>query len=221
MLKVQDILKYQKFKSRDLLNEMIEDNKGLLFDLAHKFGGSRGLVEDYYNEAVCGFIKGLNKFDIERHTQGTNPISIIYYYILTEMNNNSLNMRVPFSLPIKVKTELCKVNRTDTFKKIPAKFKNLVNVRYISGYVEGDEGFKQIDIPQFDENYNEIENKILLNSLLSNLTREDAKFILKLYTCDTVSAYAKELGRSRQYIYEKKHKILSKIRTFNKIEMGA
>lgn len=165
--------------------------------------------DDYYMEAIAGFMQGLDKFDVSK---GENVAGYAGYYtqrrIMQLVDENSKLLKFPdsYNAQSKFLEEGLKNNKNvnDIAKELGIsdnKVKTLLaskNYKYVSLYAKNDDGetFERT-IPDTKKSNSE-DLYELINKLIANLSHKQREVIVKFYGFDSngEEQYNAEIGRS-------------------------
>ena len=227
----QKIIKIQN-GDKIVLNQIIEENQGLIWSIVRRFDNRGYEIEDLYQIGCIGFIKALKRFDTSLDYKiSTFAVPYILGEIKRFLRDDGM-VKVSRSikeLGIKIKDienkYLIETGKQITIKEIAKKLKVPEEDVYLavdsSKKVESlnDEKFldskkEKIDCISKEENFQEkVVNKILLKELLDGLKNRDKQIIdLRYFKDKTQTQVASILGISQVQVSRIEKKILINMR---------
>ena len=217
--------------NRVVLNDLVENNNGLIWSIARRFEGRGYDIEDIYQIGAIGFIKSIQKFDFSYNvTLSTFAVSYIIGEIKRFLRDDGM---IKVSRQIKelgVKTEKRKQEYEKKGKNITieeiAKILN-VTKEEIAGALESkntiqslydkenEDGICLIDKIKANDNEEErMVNKLVLKESINKLKpREKEIIFLRYYKCQTQKDVAKTLGISQVQVCRLEKQILSTLQS--------
>ena len=213
--------------NRVVLNDLVENNNGLIWSIARRFEGRGYDIEDIYQIGAIGFIKSIQKFDFSYNvTLSTFAVSYIIGEIKRFLRDDGM---IKVSRQIKelgvriekIKQEYEKKGKNITIEEI-AKILN-VTKEEIAGALESknniqslydkenEDGICLIDKIKANDNEEErMVNKLVLKESINKLKpREKEIIFLRYYKCQTQKDVAKTLGISQVQVCRLEKQILS------------
>ena len=217
--------------NRVVLNDLVENNNGLIWSIVRRFEGRGYDIEDIYQIGAIGFIKSIQKFDFSYNvTLSTFAVSYIIGEIKRFLRDDGM---IKVSRQIKelgvriekIKQEYEKKGENITIEEI-AKILN-VTKEEIAGALESKNTIQSLyDKENEDEiclidkikaNDNEEErmvNKLVLKESINKLKpREKEIIFLRYYKCQTQKDVAKTLGISQVQVCRLEKQILSTLQS--------
>ncbi len=211
--------------NKDVLNELVLENKGLIINVARKFENRGYEFDDLYQIGAIGFIKAVQKFDfsynvmlstfavtyiigeIKRFLRDNGPIKIsrqikeISKKIALEQRNNP-NITIE---------ELAKIFNVDK-EEIALALDSENCIRSLEDKSDDDE-IPLIDKLSSKENNEEIiVNKLALKQCINNLEPREKKIILlRYYKCQTQKKVADIIGISQVQVSRIEKKVLENL----------
>ena len=217
--------------NRVVLNDLVENNNGLIWSIARRFEGRGYDIEDIYQIGAVGFIKSIQKFDFSYNvTLSTFAVSYIIGEIKRFLRDDGM---IKVSRQIKelgvriekIKQEYEKKGKNITIEEI-AKILN-VTKEEIAGALESkntiqslydkenEDGICLIDKIKANDNEEErMVNKLVLKESINKLKpREKEIIFLRYYKCQTQKDVAKTLGISQVQVCRLEKQILSTLQS--------
>ena len=217
--------------NRVVLNDLVENNNGLIWSIARRFEGRGYDIEDIYQIGAIGFIKSIQKFDFSYNvTLSTFAVSYIIGEIKRFLRDDGM---IKVSRQIKelgvriekIKEEYEKKGKNITIEEI-AKILN-VTKEEIAGALESkntiqslydkenEDGICLIDKIKANDNEEErMVNKLVLKESINKLKpREKEIIFLRYYKCQTQKDVAKTLGISQVQVCRLEKQILSTLQS--------
>ena len=217
--------------NRVVLNDLVENNNGLIWSIARRFEGRGYDIEDIYQIGAIGFIKSIQKFDFSYNvTLSTFEVSYIIGEIKRFLRDDGM---IKVSRQIKelgvriekIKQEYEKKGKNITIEEI-AKILN-VTKEEIAGALESkntiqslydkenEDGICLIDKIKANDNEEErMVNKLVLKESINKLKpREKEIIFLRYYKCQTQKDVAKTLGISQVQVCRLEKQILSTLQS--------
>lgn len=226
-----DIKKAQE-GNNDAMERLVENNKGLIWNIVKRFTGRGYETEDLYQIGCMGFIKAMKRFDTSFEVQvSTYAVPYILGEIKRYIRDDGMIKvsRSTKELAIKIlelqKEYLAKTGEDITIMQI-SKMLNVPkeeityamdSLRPVSSIYEessGDDTRSMIDkLPNTKDETNHIVNKIALKQLIENLEeREKQIILLRFYKDKTQSEVAKVLGITQVQVSRIEKKILNSMK---------
>jgi RNA polymerase sporulation-specific sigma factor len=214
------------------MQKLIENNKGLIWNIVKRFNGRGYETEDLYQIGCMGFIKAMKRFDTSYEVQvSTYAVPYILGEIKRYIRDDGIIKvsRSTKELAIKI-SELQKEHFAKTGEEITiTQIARTLNVpkeeityaidslRPVSSIYEetsGDDTRSIIDkIPSINDESNHIVDKIAIKQLIENLdNREKQIILLRFYKDKTQSEVAKILGITQVQVSRIEKKILNSMK---------
>lgn len=230
---LKDIKKAQN-GDEEAMTRLIENNKGLIWNIVKRFSGRGYEIEDIYQIGCMGFIKAIKRFDTSFEVQvSTYAVPYILGEIKRFIRDDGI-MKVSRStkeLAVKI-LELQKehLNKTgeeisvnDIAKKLSITKEEVAYaldaIRPVSSIYEGTNSSGDDDRTIVDKLASDkdeagtIVNKIAIKQLIENLeTREKEIILLRFYKEKTQSEVAKVLGITQVQVSRIEKKILNSMK---------
>lgn len=230
---LKDIKKAQN-GDEEAMTRLIENNKGLIWNIVKRFSGRGYEIEDIYQIGCMGFIKAIKRFDTSFEVQvSTYAVPYILGEIKRFIRDDGI-MKVSRStkeLAVKI-LELQKehLNKTgeeisvnDIAKKLSITKEEVAYaldaIRPVSSIYEGTNSSGDDDRTIVDklasdkDEAGSIVNKIAIKQLIENLeTREKEIILLRFYKEKTQSEVAKVLGITQVQVSRIEKKILNSMK---------
>ncbi len=230
---LKDIKKAQN-GDEDAMTSLIENNKGLIWNIVKRFSGRGYEIEDIYQIGCMGFIKAIKRFDTSFEVQvSTYAVPYILGEIKRFIRDDGI-MKVSRStkeLAVKI-LELQKehLNRTgeEISINIIAEKLNITKeevayaldaIRPVSSIYEGtncggdDDRTIADKLASDKDEAGSIVNKLAIKQLIENLeTREKEIILLRFYKEKTQSEVAKVLGITQVQVSRIEKKILNSMK---------
>lgn len=226
-----DIKKAQQGNS-EAMERLVENNKGLIWNIVKRFTGRGYETEDLYQIGCMGFIKAMKRFDTSFEVQvSTYAVPYILGEIKRYIRDDGMIKvsRSTKELAIKIlelqKEHLAKTGEDITIMQI-AKTLNVPKeeityamdaLRPVSSIYEessNEDTRNVIDkLPNVKDETNHIVNKIALKQLIEGLEdREKQIILLRFYKDKTQSEVAKVLGITQVQVSRIEKKILNSMK---------
>ena len=230
---LKDIKKAQN-GDEEAMTRLIENNKGLIWNIVKRFSGRGYEIEDIYQIGCMGFIKAIKRFDTSFEVQvSTYAVPYILGEIKRFIRDDGI-MKVSRStkeLAVKI-LELQKEHINKTGEEIGIKKKKkrlsiakeevayaLDAIRPVSSIYEGTNSSGDDDRAIVDklasdkDEAGSIVNKIAIQQLIENLeTSEKEIILLRFYKEKTQSEVAKVLGITQVQVSRIEKKILNSMK---------
>lgn len=230
---LKDITKAQN-GDEEAMNRLIENNKGLIWNIVKRFNGRGYEIEDIYQIGCIGFIKAIKRFDTSFEVQvSTYAVPYILGEIKRFIRDDGI-MKVSRStkeLAVKI-LELQKEHLNKTGEEISindiAKKLNIPKeevayaldaIRPVSSIYEGTNSSGDDDRAIVDkiacdkDEAGTIVNKIAIKQLIENLEKREKEIILlRFYKEKTQSEVAKVLGITQVQVSRIEKKILNSMK---------
>ncbi len=211
--------------NRDVLNELVLENKGLIVNIARRFENRGYEFDDIYQIGAIGFIKAVQKFDFSYNVMlSTFAVTYIIGEIKRFLRDNG-----PIKISRQIKELYSKVtleqksNPNITIEDLAKKLK--VDKEEIALALDSDNCIKSLDdksdeddIPLIDklsskENNEEIiVNKLALKQCINNLEPREKKIIfLRYYKCQTQKKVADIIGISQVQVSRIEKRVLENL----------
>ena len=231
---IQSIIKAQN-GDKDEMAKLVEENQGLIWNIAKRFLGRGYDKEDIYQIGCMGFIKSIRRFDasfevklstyavpyilgeIKKFLRDDGPVKISrslkeLNVKINEIQKEYLKRGKEIGL-VELSKEL-KVSKEEIILAIEAtrQIESIENAKYSSG--KSDKNIAVIDtISDNKDEANMITNKIVIQKLINELNEREKKIILlRFYKDKTQSEVAKVLGISQVQVSRIEKKILEGMR---------
>lgn len=226
---IEDIVEAQN-GNKEILQKLINNNNGLIWSIVKRFEGRGYDPEDLYQIGVMGFIKSIQRFDVNF---GVQLSTYVVPYVLGELrrfirDDGPIKIsRNTKELLIKIK-EVQKQNMINTGKeltvaelaeKLEISKEDVVYALTATNPIESideevyEENGKLRLVDQLTDNkdeHNTMINKIALKDVINNLDSRDKQIILLRYYKDqTQSQVAKTLGITQVQVSRLEKRILS------------
>ena len=213
--------------NREVLNDLIKQNNGLIWSIVKRFEGRGYELEDLYQIGAIGFIKAVKKFNFEYNVVlSTYAVSYIIGEIKRFLRDDGIIKvsRQTKSIcvkALKIKEEYEKNGKTIGIEEIAKQlnvtkedliesldYKNSIESLYEK---EDEDGLCLLD--KIKENENEEEktvNRIALNDCLKKLKpREKEIIFLRYFKCQTQKDVARTVGISQVQVCRIEKQILN------------
>lgn len=235
----EDIQKIEKAQSGDknALEELIEENNGLIWSIVKRFYGRGHEPEDLYQIGCLGFIKSIKRFNTDFEVKLSTyavpyMIGEIKRYIrddgmvkvsrsikelgikIGELKREYLNKKgIEISID-EIAKEL-KISKEDVIlaEEASKKPKSIENATYTN--VKDGKTISVLDKISTNKDEEEIiTNRLTLNELISNLNKREKEIILlRFYKDKTQAEVAKILGITQVQVSRIERRILENMRT--------
>ena len=211
------------------LNELIENNAGLVWNVVRRFSNRGYELEDLYQLGCMGFVKAIKKFDLSFGTElSTYAVAMIIGEIKRFLRDDGM-IKVSRSLKelaAKVRAfennndkkysveeiaEILKVDKFDIIMSLDA----TSSIDSLDRNITEDSDSKSVGevIPENETPYENLMDKLMINSMLENLEERERDIIIYRYYKDmTQSMVAKIYGTSQVQVSRIEKRALSKIR---------
>lgn len=230
---IQNILKAQA-SDKQALEQLVGDNKGLIWNIVMRFRGRGYEIEDLYQIGCMGFIKAIKRFDtsfdvklstytvpyilgeIKRHLRDDGPIKVSRS--IKELSIKIRDIKEEYlikqgkEITIKELEEILNVEKEEIALAIEAL--NPVESIYNPIYQEKDKEISLIDklSLNIDEATN-IVNKITIKNEIKKLDQREQEIImLRYYKEKTQTQVAKILGITQVQVSRLEKKILNTLK---------
>lgn len=229
---IEDILKAQK-GNKEILEILINNNKGLIKNIVNRFIGRGYELEDLYQIGCIGFIKAIQRFDINYDVQlSTYAVP----YILGEIkkyirDDGTIKIsRQTKELVNKIKMlQVERYNKTgeeiglmELSKALNVSKEEIIfamdSIKPIESIyqVDNNDNDKRMLLDKISNNKDEeqiIVNKILIKQLINELSKREKKIIyLRYYKDKTQSEIGKILGITQVQVSRIEKKILESMK---------
>ena len=196
-----------------MLNQLIEENKNLIYSIIYKYKNYCDL-DDLFQTGVIGLIKAYKTFDENRNTKfSTHAYMYILSEILVYVNSNKAKEILTQKLMKEPSThELSLFLEID--EKIITNILQLTKDNYNleSNLLKDGKKLCLLDTIKDDKNENMIDN-LILKEQLESLTNEEKKLLwLRYYDDRTQAEVAEYLGTNQVSVSRNEKKVLKKIR---------
>ncbi len=211
--------------NRDVLNNLVLENKGLIINIARRFENRGYDFDDLYQIGAIGFIKAVQKFDFNYNVVlSTFAVTYIIGEIKRFLRDNG---------PIKISRQIKELSKKIAFEQksnpnitIENLAKKLnVSKEDIALALDSENSIKSLDdrenddeVPLIDkisskENSEElIVNKLALKQCISNLDPREKKIIfLRYYKCQTQKKVADIIGISQVQVSRIEKRVLENL----------
>lgn len=217
--------------NRVVLNDLVENNNGLIWSIVRRFEGRGYDLEDIYQVGAIGFIKSIQKFDFSYNvTLSTFAVSYIIGEIKRFLRDDGM---IKVSRQIKelvIKTEKLKqeyeekgktitieeiakiLNVTKEEIAVALESKNTIESLYEK---ENEDGICLLDKIRANDNEEEkTVTKLVLKESINKLKpREKEIIFLRYYKCQTQKDVAKTLGISQVQVCRLEKQILNTLQS--------
>lgn len=211
--------------NKDVLNELVIENKGLIISIARRFENRGYEFDDIYQIGAIGFIKAVKKFDFTYNVMlSTFAVTYIIGEIKRFLRDNG---------PIKISRNLKELS-----SKIALEKKNNSNIAIeelaeklnttkeeIVLALDSENGIRSLDEKQEDDDLSlmdklssnenseeKIVNNLALKQCIDNLEAREKKIIyLRYYKCQTQKKVADIIGISQVQVSRIEKKVLENI----------
>ena len=234
----EDIQKIEKAQSGDknALEELIEENNGLIWSIVKRFYGRGHEPEDLYQIGCLGFIKSIKRFntdfevklstyavpymigEIKRYIRDDGPVKV-------SRSIKDLGIKIRELQKEKINKEGKEPKIQEIAKELNVDLDDVILAMEATNSVESIEGTKHInnkdgksisllDTLSTDKNEEEtITNKLAIGQLIKDLNdREKEIILLRYYKEKTQAQVAKILGISQVQVSRLERKILENMR---------
>lgn len=211
--------------NKDVLNELVIENKGLIINIARRFENRGYEFDDIYQIGAIGFIKAIKKFDFSYNVMlSTFAVTYIIGEIKRFLRDNgpikiSRNLK---ELSTKIALEK-KSNLNITVEELANKLN--VSKEEIVLALDSENVIKSLDEKQEDEDLSlldklssnenseeKIVNNLALKQCIDNLEAREKKIIyLRYYKCQTQKKVADIIGISQVQVSRIEKKVLENI----------
>ncbi len=211
--------------NKDVLNELVIENKGLIINIAKRFENRGYEFDDIYQIGAIGFIKAIKKFDFTYNVMlSTFAVTYIIGEIKRFLRDNG---------PIKISRNLKELS-----SKIALEKRNNLNITIeelaeklnttkeeIVLALDSENGIKSLDEKQEDDDLSlmdklssnenseeKIVNNLALKQCIDNLEAREKKIIyLRYYKCQTQKKVADIIGISQVQVSRIEKRVLENI----------
>lgn len=199
--------------------EFIENNIGLVRQIARKYFPTLTHSEDLHQAGLLGLIRALDRFDCEK---GTAFSTYAAFYIRKEMQKEELHQYTTISLPLHVLQEI----RKAYYEQNPEDRETPTIEVPVVGTVSLEEYHEEIEMSALASPH-EIANRRMvqenLHTILSTLSHEDLELLVLRYGLKDGEMHTHReigvlLGVSDERIRQKEKIILEKIGKDRKVE---
>ena len=220
---------------KDAMAKLVEENQGLIWNIAKRFLGRGYDKEDIYQIGCMGLIKAIRRFDsnyavqlstyavpyilgeIKKFLRDDGPVKVSRS--LKELNTKINELQKEYinngkELSLIEISKILKVPKEEIILAIESskQIESIENAKYSSGKSEKDLTVIETLSNNKDE-ANLITNKIVIQKLIENLDERERKIILlRFYKDKTQSEVAKILGISQVQVSRIEKKILDGMR---------
>ncbi len=211
------------------LNELVESNAGLVWNVVRRFNNRGYELEDLYQLGCMGFVKAIKKFDLSFGTElSTYAVAMIIGEIKRFLRDDGM-IKVSRSLKelaakvrefennndkkysIEEIAEILKVDKFDIIMSLDA----TSSIDSLDRNITEDSDSKSVGevIPENETPYEDLMDKLMINSMLENLEEKERDIIIYRYYKDmTQSTVAKIYGTSQVQVSRIEKRALSKMR---------
>ncbi len=220
---------------KDAMAKLVEENQGLIWNIAKRFLGRGYDKEDIYQIGCMGFIKAIRRFDsnfevrlstyavpyilgeIKKFLRDDGPVKVSRS--LKELNIKINELQKEYikegkELSLIEISKILKVPKEEVILAIEStkQIESIENAKYSNG--KSDKDLTVIDtLSNNKDEANLITNKIVIQKLIENLNERERKIILlRFYKDKTQSEVAKVLGISQVQVSRIEKKILEGMR---------
>ena len=235
----KDIVETQKNGSKKALENLIERNKGLIWNIVKRFQNRGYELEDLYQIGVIGFIKAIKRFDTSFEVElSTYAVPYILGEIkrfirddglikvsrgLKELAVKALDIRNQYyeknGREIKIEKLAKILNTTKEELTLAMDAYRPVDSINQPAYEENDDGMSILDKIDNNENQEErITNKLCIEDALNKLKKQERQIIiLRYFKCKTQIEVANMLGITQVQVSRIEKKTLENMK--NKLAM--
>lgn len=212
------------------LNELVEKNAGLVWNIVKRFNNRGYELEDLYQLGCLGFVKAIKKFDLSFGTElSTYAVAMIIGEIKRFLRDDGM-IKVSRSLKelaTRVREfeknnydknysveEIAAILKVDKFDIVMA-LDATAGVDSLDRNISDDSDSKSVGevITEKETPYEDLMDKLMINSMLENLEEKERDVIIYRYYKDmTQSTVAKIYGTSQVQVSRIEKKALSKMR---------
>ena len=201
--------------NKDVLNELVLENKGLIINVARKFENRGYEFDDLYQIGAIGFIKAVQKFDFSYNVMlSTFAVTYIIGPIKISRQIKEISKKIALEQrnnPNITIEELAKMFNVDK-EEIALALDSENCIRSLEDKSDDDE-IPLIDKLSSKENNEEIiVNKLALKQCINNLKPREKKIILlRYYKCQTQKKVADIIGISQVQVSRIEKKVLENL----------
>ena len=207
---------------KEKFNELVENNKGLVYNIVKRFVGRGYEIDDLYQIGMMGFVKAIKRFDTDYEVKlSTYAVP----YILGEIKRfirDDGPVKVSRSLK-ELSTKIAVIQKEYLAKGIELGIEEIASKLKVSKVVESiysptnsndEDGINILDRISSNKDESEIiTNNIALKEAISNLEEKEKEIILLRYYKDkTQTQVAKILGISQVQVSRIEKKILNSMK---------
>ena len=229
----KDIL-LAKQGNEEKFNELIENNKGLVYSIVKRFIGRGYEIEDLYQIGMLGFVKAIKRFDtdfevklstyavpyilgeIKRFLRDDGPIKVSRS--IKELSNKIVQIQKEYQdqkgidITIEEISEKLEVPKEEIAMAMEST--NIIESIYNKTSTNDEDGINIIDkISNNKDEEETITNKIALKEAIKNLDDKEKEIILLRYYKDkTQTQVAKILGISQVQVSRIEKKVLNSMK---------
>ena len=228
---LKDIKKAQN-GDEEAMTRLIENNKGLIWNIVKRFSGRGYEIEDIYQIGCMGFIKAIKRFDTSFEVQvSTYAVPYILGEIKRYIRDDGMikvsrsTKELAIKIQKKKKEYLAKTGEEISILEMAERLKvpkeeityAMDSLRPVSSIYEetSDDDTRSIldKMPNVKDETNHIVNKIALKQLIEKLEdREKQIILLRFYKDKTQSEVAKVLGITQVQVSRIEKKILNSMK---------
>lgn len=211
--------------NKDVLNELVKENSGLIYSVARRFENRGYELEDIYQVGAIGLIKAIKKFDFTYDvTLSTFAVSYIIGEIKRFLRDDGpiKISRQLKELSTKIKSEQKEnpnIKVDELVKKLKCNKEEVVLAIDSTNLLESledkidEDGMCLMDrISSNDNSEEKLINNIALRECLNKLNERDREIIfLRYYKCQTQTKVAKMIGVSQVQVSRIEKQILENL----------
>lgn len=223
------ILRAQE-NDKEALNTLIKENVGLVWNVVRRFNNRGYELEDLFQIGCMGFVKAIKKFDVSFGTElSTYSVAMIIGEIKRFLRDDGLikvsrslkeiatkvrefqKINIDKDYSIEEVSEMLKIDKSDIIMALDA----TSGVDSLDRNISDDVDSKTIgeSLASKENEYEFLLDKLMINSMLENLTDKEREVIICRYYKDmTQGNVAKLYGTSQVQISRIEKKALSKMR---------
>ena len=223
------ILRAQE-NDKEALNTLIKENVGLVWNVVRRFNNRGYELEDLFQIGCMGFVKAIKKFDVSFGTElSTYSVAMIIGEIKRFLRDDGMikvsrslkeiatkvrefqKINIDKDYSIEEVSEMLKIDKSDIIMALDA----TSGVDSLDRNISDDVDSKTIgeSLASKENEYEFLLDKLMINSMLENLTDKEREVIICRYYKDmTQGNVAKLYGTSQVQISRIEKKALSKMR---------
>lgn len=223
------ILRAQE-NDKEALNRLIKENVGLVWNVVRRFSNRGYELEDLFQIGCMGFVKAIKKFDVSFGTElSTYSVAMIIGEIKRFLRDDGMikvsrslkeiatkvrefqKINIDKDYSIEEVSKILKIDKSDIIMALDA----TSGVDSLDRNISDDVDSKTIgeSLASKENEYEFLLDKLMINSMLENLTDKEREVIICRYYKDmTQGNVAKLYGTSQVQISRIEKKALSKMR---------